>query len=288
MFRIERSEGRIPQFSLYDDGAGSLCTLAPSRGGMATRLFITGEEVFFLDQESFLAVPKNVRGGNPVLFPTPGKLIDDSWARGEHAGTLKQHGFGRNEGWTVDARSNTGGASVTLRLRSNDTTRANYPWDFDTSFRYTLQGDTLRIDMNVANTGSATMPFGVGFHPYFLVPQSEKGETTISTAATRAFDNRTKEEITFGGFSLTDEEVDLHLHDHGSTECTLRRPGAEKSVIIRGSEEFTHWVVWTLQGRDFVCVEPWTCPSNAMNTGDRLFHLPPGESKALWLEYSFR
>jgi galactose mutarotase-like enzyme len=29
---------------------------------------------------------------------------------------------------------------------------------------------------------------------------------------------------------------------------------------------FTTVVVWTLPGRDFLCVEPWTGPANAPNT----------------------
>ena len=56
------------------------------------------------------------------------------------------------------------------------------------------------------------------------------------------------------------------------------------TVQLRGSAEYTHWVVWTLAGRDFVCLEPWTCPGNALNTGDGLLVLAPGEARALSLE----
>jgi galactose mutarotase-like enzyme len=45
-------------------------------------------------------------------------------------------------------------------------------------------------------------------------------------------------------------------------------------------------VVWTLEGKDFVCVEPWTCPGNALNTGERLMTLGKGETRALWVEYA--
>jgi galactose mutarotase-like enzyme len=78
------------------------------------------------------------------------------------------------------------------------------------------------------------------------------------------------------------KEVDLHLLDHGSTECSLISPTG--TVTLRGSAEYTHWVVWTLAGRDFVCLEPWTCPGNAINTGDRLLTLAPGATRTLWLE----
>ena len=128
------------------------------------------------------------------------------------------------------------------------------------------------------------MPFGAGFHPYFHVKQADKGAARIGTSATRAFDNVTKKDVELSQpLSLTHKEVDLHLLDHGARPCTLSWPGT--TLAVRGSPEYTHWVVWTLQGKDFVCVEPWTCPGNALNTGDRLLTVAPGETRELWVEY---
>jgi galactose mutarotase-like enzyme len=72
------------------------------------------------------------------------------------------------------------------------------------------------------------------------------------------------------------------LLGHGSSASELAAPGG--TVRVRGSSEYTHWVVWTLATRDFVCLEPWTCPGNALNTGDRLLVLAPLEARSLWLE----
>jgi len=43
--------------------------------------------------------------------------------------------------------------------------------------------------------------------------------------------------------------------------------------------------VWTVAGKDFVCVEPWTCPGNALNSGKSLLTLGPGQSKTIFVEY---
>ena len=40
-------------------------------------------------------------------------------------------------------------------------------------------------------------------------------------------------------------------------------------------------MIWTLAGKDFVCLEPWTCACDALNTGEGLLVLPPGASKTL-------
>ncbi len=91
--------------------------------------------------------------------------------------------------------------------------------------------------------------------------------------------------MTLNGIDLTLPEVALHLQDHNTTESALLVDGTPL-VRLKGSREFTHWVVWTLKGRDFVCLEPWTCPGDALNTADRLIIVPPGETRALWLEIS--
>lgn len=274
--------------TLVDHEGQSSAIIAPERGGMIARWNVRGTEVLFLDQESYLDTSRNVRGGNPVLFPTPGKLKNDTWNHHGRSGKLKQHGFARLETWKVVERSTSDAASVTLRLESSPNTLKDYPWDFCADFAYALCGDALSISMKITNTGQETMPFGVGFHPYFQVPQALKADTTIETQATWALDNTNGSEIEFQGFQLGHGETDLHLHDHGSTQSSLQRPDQKHAVRLEGDENFSHWVVWTLEGRDFVCLEPWTCPGNALNDKDRLFFLPPGATKTLHLRYLYR
>lgn len=263
--------------------ADSIATIAPNRGAIACRFDVGKTRVLFMDQETLRDPTKNVRGGVPVLFPTPGKLVDDTWTYAGKSGSMKQHGFARNQGWRVTER---GARTAMVMLESSDETRAQFPWDFAFEMTFSVAGATLRLDHTVTNRSAEPLPFGVGFHPYFAVADAAKAKTRVTTNAKRAFDNVTKKTINLAGIDLTQKEVDLHLLDHGSTESSLIHPGG--TVTLRGSAEYTHWVVWTLADRDFVCLEPWTCPGNAINTGDRLMTLAPGASRTLWLEISTR
>ena len=289
MFTVEPRKDALETLELRDTESNALLVLAPARGGMATRLALAGKHVFFLDEATLRDPSKNVRGGNPVLFPSPGKLESDRWKHGE----LKQHGFARNVAWEVASTDTKTAASATLRLASSDATRGTYPWDFVTEYTYALAGASLRIEMRFSNRSTDPMPFGAGFHPYFHVKSSDKARARVVTKATRAFDNVRKETVTLAGDSrgasidLTQKEVDLHLLDHGAAPCVLDL-GAERPrrIVLAGSPEFTHWVVWTLENKDFVCVEPWTCPGNALNTGDRIITLAGGAERTLWVEYT--
>jgi len=282
MFTVQERADAIETLELRDTDTKGLVVLAPGRGGMATRLALGGRHLFFLDEATLRDPTKNVRGGCPVLFPSPGKLPGDTYERDGKHGTLAQHGFARSMPWRLVETATDGDARATLELVSDERTRAAYPWDFCARYTYVLRGPRLRIEQRFTNTGRELMPFGAGFHPYFHVRQADKGQAHVHTGATRAFDNVTKQTGEIGAIELTGREVDLHLLDHRAEPCRLEWPRGE--IIVRGSPEHTHWVLWTLRGKDFVCVEPWTCPGGALATGERLLSLAPGESRDLWVE----
>jgi galactose mutarotase-like enzyme len=270
-----------------EDGE-SVAYLAPGRGGMVTRFEVGSRPVLFLDEATLLDETKNVRGGVPVLFPSPGPLAGGRFDRDGRSGAMRQHGFARERAWSVEeaGRARPRAREVTLSLASDDATRAQFPWAFRASYRYALAGTTLRIEQRFENRGAAPMPFAAGFHPYFCVPDAEKSAARIPTGATRAWDNVAKREIALepgAPIALAGREVDLHLVDHGAARAELVLGGGER-VVVSGSPAFSRWVIWTLPGRDFVCLEPWTAPANALNTGESLMVVPPGEARELWTE----
>ena len=134
MFSIRTQEGLVPTLELVDEASGALAVLAPSRGGILTRLRVGGREVLYLDQATFEDRAANVRGGNPVLFPSPVSLPGDAFEREGVRGSMKQHGFARTLPWEIVGTSTQGAASATLRLRSSEGTRAQYPWDFTAEY----------------------------------------------------------------------------------------------------------------------------------------------------------
>jgi galactose mutarotase-like enzyme len=256
------------------DGAAR-AEVVPARGAIVSRFDVGNTPVLYLDRATLEDPTKNVRGGIPFLFPTAGRLEGDRY-RGHE---MKQHGFARNLPFAVEQRD---ARSVTLALEASDETRARFPFEFRVELTMALAGPELRIAQRYQNRGAEPMPLHVGFHPYFFVPDADKPRVTIETHATRAFDNVEKRDVPFAGCDFSRPEVDLHLHDHGASRSSLRRPGAP-TVVIEASDEFRQWVIWALAGRDFVCVEPWTAPGNALNSGERLLWVEPAGERRLAL-----
>jgi galactose mutarotase-like enzyme len=271
-------------FVLEDERAHSRVELAPARGGLVTSFSVAGRELLYMDPTTLADASKSVRGGIPVLFPSPGKLVDDRFTYAGKSGAMKQHGFARSLPWTAAAHSGDE-ASVRLTLCSSALTRAQFPWEFRYDLTFTLEGTRLSLFMRVHNSGDVSLPCALGFHPYFYVAHKEG--TRVETRATTAFDNVSKQVIPYRGVDFAAPEQDLYLLDHGSSESALVFADGAR-IELRASSEFTRWVVWTLAGKDYVCVEPWTALPDALNSGEELLQIAPGASHDASLHIELR
>lgn len=268
----------IENLILRDEATRARVVIAPSRGAIVTRFEVEGRPLLYLDPATLADPTKNVRGGNPVLFPSPGPLTGERFAWGGKRGSMKQHGFARQRPFSVVS---SGPKEAVLELTSDDETRAAFPWDFALRIRYAVEKSRLVVASTIENRSKERMPFAYGFHPYFEVPDAAKKRVRLATKATRAFDNVTKKEVAVSSpLDLSAAEVDLHLFDHGDDHATLELPDGAK-IVVSADEAFGRWVVWTLAGKDFVCVEPWTAGADALNTERGLSTLDPGASRTL-------
>lgn len=167
------------------------------------------------------------------------------------------------------------GCCLVLGLTSSEETLRQYPWASTRSWRSRWQAAGSRWTSTWRNRDTRPLPLHLGYHPYFRVPQGNKAKARVETDATHAWDNRAKHEVPFTGLDLTAQEVDMHLRDHSAPGTVLERGPGLSPVKLSWSQEFRLLVVWTLQGKDFVCVEPWTAAAGALATGG-LLHVAPG------------
>ena len=285
MPNVTTTPGVLETLRLEDEATGSLVTLAPSRGGMVTRFSVRDVPVLFLDETTLADPSKNVRGGIPILFPIAGKLPGDRYEASGRTFSMKQHGFARNLPWAVLDKSTADGASVTLGLVANEATRRMYPFEFALRFTYRLRGEVLTVEQRFENHGDTPMPLHPGLHPYFFVPEGAKAGVRLDTDATCALDNRTGREVPVTlPIALAGQEVDLSLLDHHPRETVLHRPGMAGVRLGFGQDQLL-LVVWTLPGRDFVCVEPWRSRPGAL--ADHVApQIAPGASESTTLSLS--
>lgn len=274
MFSIERRRQLYDIYVLNNRESFSRLEVVPERGGIIASWQVQGRELLYMDTERFANPSMSVRGGIPILFPICGNLPDNTYIYDRQSYLLKQHGFARDLPWEVVAQRTDDRASLTIALSSNAQTREVYPFDFLLEFTYTLQGQALTLHQRYTNRSSGRMPFSVGFHPYFLAP--DKSQLRFEVPSDEAIDQITKQpQPFFNTFDFDQAEIDWifpHLSRQSASVSDLSR---HTRITLSYGDAFPSLVFWTVKGKDFYCLEPWSAPRNALNTGERLLYLDP-------------
>ncbi|NES25337.1 MAG: aldose epimerase [Symploca sp. SIO3E6] len=276
MLAIARSLEQYETYTITDEEAQSQVVVVPERGGIVTSWSYQNREIFYLDTERFKDPKLSVRGGIPILFPICGNLPDNTYTYQGKEYTLKQHGFARNLPWSVTEQATDGPLSLTLILNSNDETLAVYPFDFQVAFTYKLQGDTLDIQQRYTNNSPEPMPFSAGFHPYFKV--ADKNQLQFAIPGSEYQDRDGVVHPFSGTFNMEQEEIDVAFRQLQADSASFTDTASQLQVTLSYSDIYSTMVFWTVKGKDFHCLEPWSAPRNAINTGEQLTQIPPGET----------
>lgn len=277
MFAIALNQQQYKTYILTDQDAQSSVEVVPERGGIITNWSLQGQDILYLDAERFSDPNLSVRGGIPILFPICGNLPNNTYTHNGETYTLKQHGFARDLPWEVTDQVTNEFVSLTLVLNSNDRTRAVYPFDFQVAFTYQLKGNTLEIQQRYKNYSTEAMPFSTGLHPYFFT--SDKTQLQYEIPASEYQDQNTKEVQSFSGtFDLSRDEIDVAFRQVSDNSASVTDTGRRLKITLSYTDLYSTLVFWTVKGKDYYCLEPWSAARNALNTGEHLIQLAPGAS----------
>ncbi|MBW4518002.1 MAG: aldose epimerase [Timaviella obliquedivisa GSE-PSE-MK23-08B] len=283
MVTLDINPGQYKTYVLSDPIAKTCLEMVPERGGIITRWQVNGQDLLYLDGDRFANPSLSVRGGIPILFPICGNLPNNTYTHQGRTYTLKQHGFARDLPWTVSDSSPQDG--ITLTLKSNNQTYAIYPFDFELTFTYRLQGNALLIQQSYMNRSPEPMPFSTGLHPYFAVSDaaSEKTQLQFDIPATQLTNQIDQTQHPFSGqFDFGQTEIDVAFRHVARQEASVTHSGHR--LILSYDSIYANLVFWTIKGKDYYCLEPWSAPRNAMNTGEDLTVLEPGSTAETWVK----
>lgn len=143
-------------------GSGALTALISPIGAELTALRLNGQEWLWPgDRASW---PRQA----PILFPLCGRTCNREIRVGEQVFSNQPiHGFAPESRFEILAQTSD---SLTLGLVDTPTTRAMYPYAFRLTVNFVIEDGTLQQEIALTNTGTATLPASVGFHPGFQWP----------------------------------------------------------------------------------------------------------------------
>jgi aldose 1-epimerase len=173
-----------------------------------------------------------------------------------------------------------------------------WPFLLDTWVRYELHEDGLTVTHGVENLGKARAPWAVGAHQYFRVGETSVEQLTLTITGDRWVEldaklNPVAEHPVDGGpYDLRGGrligDLDLNTNFAGVTtgaEGSARLETPEGANLTVWQDEPFGWLV-AFTPRDFpgaggpglaIALEPMTAPADALNTGEGVRWLEPGE-----------
>ncbi len=172
------------------------------------------------------------------------------------------HGEGWQQPWRVTANTD---ASVELILDR----RGGFPFAYEAQLRYALDGPALDVRLEVRNCGDATLPFGLGLHPW--MPRSEGVMLRAAALSTwrRGADGLPVEQIAIPegwDFSslrgLPADGID-NVFSGWDGVAEMVWPESGQRLLI--SADMGYYIVYTRPGADFFCFEPVDHMINAHN-----------------------
>jgi galactose mutarotase-like enzyme len=182
---------------------------------------------------------------------------------------LPQHGFARDRRFAWLNRTAT---TCRLVLHEDAGTRAVYPFAFRLEIAFTLDDDALETAFTVTNPGREVLPASVGAHPGFIWPLVEGLDKAVhvlefaepETALVRRLDGgllkAEPEPTPIAGPTLALDPAlfaaDAVILDRpASRSIRYTAPGAP--AIEVAWEGFEQLGIWSRDGGDFLCIEPW-------------------------------
>lgn len=155
--------------TIKHSASGASCTIHDFGATVISFQTQSGKECLFVSRDAKKDGSKAIRGGIPLVFPQFGQP-DKS---------MPQHGFLRNNFWTVDESSAfddaaSAGISYSLALKDVKNSRGGV-WDESTAYdcecvySIKISGEKMTTTLQIKNTGGESFSFQTLQHTYFKV-----------------------------------------------------------------------------------------------------------------------
>ena len=243
----------------------------------------------------------------PTLFPLIGRLKDKQYTLEGNTWTMTNHGFARDNVFTVVEQSDT---RVVFRLTENPATLEMYPFSFALTITYELNGNQLQKTCTVENRDTRDMPFELGGHDGFCIPDGLMDRYTITLDGVDAItpygmDADCMTTPKGETIPLVDGRIPVKPMTYGLDTFILDAPAAHIAHLLDENGEpvvtlsfpgFDYLGLWNTPkpfDTNYVCIEPWTTLPDASFVGRALSDkqgiriLAPGKAESFTYTTTF-
>jgi len=252
--------------------------------------------------EPFPADAPPPSGAQIVLVPWPNRVKDGTWeldgeqqrlSLTEPAAGNAIHGLLRYRPYELVERTDS---SVTQRAPIYP--ELGYPFLLDTRVTHELDTEGLTVTHTIENVGDRPAPVAIGAHPYLRIGDVPPEELRLTVVGGTHYDVDDRLNVTgtspvqqgspldlSGGRRVSELDVNDGYGDLPSPIAHVLEADDGRRVVLWSDDDFGYVQVFTHRkfatkqpGEVALAVEPMTAPANALNSGEGLRWLAPGES----------
>lgn len=274
----------------------------PGLGMVGASLTHRGEELLGRTEQLERYASAGSTFGIPLLHPWGNRLADFAYAVGGRTVELDPaspllhldgnglpiHGvLAASPHWqVVDERLDEIGAVLAAELDfgSRPELLAVFPFPHVLRIEARLGDDDLTIETTLSATGDVGVPVSFAYHPYLRLPGVPRAEWHVELPVTRrlVLDARmiptgAAEPFAFPPGPLGDADLDDGFAEL-EEPATFVLAGAGRRVGVTFLEGYPYAQVFAPRGKDFICFEPMTAPTNALRSRNGLRLVGPGET----------
>lgn len=260
-----------------------LLTVAPWFGAKLTtlRLHAQGKYHHVLWPVSDEDLETNAWFKQSILFPYPNRLEDGRYTfEGQHyqwpinlPETNNQlHGMLFNAPFEVVESTAGDDEAVIVLVHHYDGSEPYYPFPFEFQVTYTLTNSTLTTTFQIRNTGATTLPFGLGWHPYFQIDGEGIADYTFRAEqleaiplSDRSLPLGKREPVKDPTFRLSEHVLDHAFQLKGQTRTYQLSTHKGLKLNFEVSEVLDYLQLFTPPGGETIAIEPMSCNVNAFN-----------------------
>lgn len=217
---------------------------------------------------------------SPILFPIVGTLKDNSYLVNEQQFELSRHGFARdNEFKVVESSEN----KAVFSLSSSEATLKIYPFEFELKVIYTLEENQLQISYEITNNSKEQMPFSIGGHPAFALPENFENYSLLfeKQEVLKSFElenDLVSDKI--NNFELEKKQLPLNYAIFEKDALIFKSMESkwieilekQKPLLRFSYNDFPNFGIWTKTNAPFICLEPWLGYSDTFQSDGNLFN----------------
>ncbi len=207
------------------------------------------------------------------------------------------HGLVRWANWTPADRAEDS-VAMEHRLHPQD----GWPFTLALRIEYALSQDGLTVTTTATNAGDGACPYGAGAHPYLTLGTERIDELVLQSPGRRhlpsdeqgipigsepvdgtRFDFQEPRQI--GDTVLDTAYADLARNGDGRASVRLATPDGDRRVTLWLDESYPYLMLFTgdslpdeTRRRQGLGIEPMTCAPNALQSGEGVRIIAPGES----------